>query len=92
MYEKKIAAIVSPDLKQLQAVIIDGRTTIFIDKGSNPDDARRLYEQRRQALNIKLKWSDPGFSPSRDAVGLSFIARSAVQKSFKSNIQFNQQD
>jgi hypothetical protein len=55
MYEKKIAAIVSPDLKQLQAVIIDGRTTIFIDKGSNPDDARRLYEQRRQALNIKLK-------------------------------------
>jgi hypothetical protein len=55
MYEKKMVAIVSPDLNKMQAVIIDGRTTIFIDKGSDPDDARRLYVQRRQALNIKLK-------------------------------------
>lgn len=55
MHEKKINSIVSPDLKNLQAVIINGRTTIYIDKDSDPDDAKRLYEERRQAMNIKIK-------------------------------------
>jgi len=55
MYDKKINIIVSPDLTKLKAVIINGRTTIYIDKDSDPDDARRLYEERRQALNIKIK-------------------------------------
>ena len=55
MHEKKINIIVSPDLKNLQAVIINGRTTIYIDKDSDPDDAKRLYEERRQAMNIKIK-------------------------------------
>jgi hypothetical protein len=55
MYDKKIISIVSPDLSRLQAVIIDGRTTIYIDKGSDPNDARRLYEERRHAINIKIK-------------------------------------
>jgi hypothetical protein len=55
MYEKKAPSIVSPDLTRLKAVIIDGRTTIYIDKDSDPIDARRLYEERRQAMNIKIK-------------------------------------
>jgi hypothetical protein len=55
MYDKKIISFVSPDLRKLQAVIIDGRTTIFIDKDSDPNEARRLYEERRHVINIKLK-------------------------------------
>lgn len=55
MYDKKINITVSPDLTKLQAVIINGRTTIYIDKDADPDDAKRLYEERRQAITIKLK-------------------------------------
>jgi hypothetical protein len=55
MFEKKMPSFASPDLNKLQAVIIDGRTTIFIDKDANPNEARRLYEERRHVINIKLK-------------------------------------
>ena len=55
MFDKKINVIVSPDLSKLQAVIINERTTIYIDKDSDPGDARKLYEERRQAINIKIK-------------------------------------
>jgi hypothetical protein len=55
MYDKKIVSIASPDMTKLKAVIIDGRTTIYIDKDADPGDAKRLYEERRQALNIKIK-------------------------------------
>lgn len=55
MYDKKIFSIVSPDMTKLKAVIIDGRTTIYIDKDSDPDDAKRLYEERRLAMNTKIK-------------------------------------
>jgi len=55
MYDKKTNIIVSPDLSRLKAVIIDGRTTIYIDKDSDPNDARRLYDERRHAMDIKIK-------------------------------------
>ena len=55
MYDKKPMSIVSPDLTRLKAVIIDVKTTIYIDKDSDPIDARRLYEERRQAMNLKIK-------------------------------------
>lgn len=55
MYDKKIFTIVSPDLNKLKAVIIDGRTTIFIDKDSDSDEAKSQYQERRNAKNIKLK-------------------------------------
>jgi hypothetical protein len=55
MYDKKIVSIVTPDMSKLKAVIIDGRTTIYIDKDSDSDDAKRLYAERRLALNVKIK-------------------------------------
>lgn len=55
MNDKKLITFVSPDLKKLQAVIIDGSTTIYIDKDSDPNEAKRLYAERRLAVNIKLK-------------------------------------
>lgn len=57
MHDKKAPTVVSPDLTRLKAVIIDRRTTIYIDKDSNSNDARILYEERRQAMNLKLKSS-----------------------------------
>ena len=55
MYDKKTFTVISPDLNKLQAVVIDARTTIFIERGSDPKSAKRLYEERRHAMNIKLK-------------------------------------
>ena len=55
MYDKKTNSVVSPDMTKLKPVIIDGRTTIYIDIDSDPEDAIRLYKERRQALNIKIK-------------------------------------
>jgi len=55
MYDKKIVTFVSPDLKKLQAVVIDEKTTIYINKDSDPIDAKRLYAERRKLLNIKFK-------------------------------------
>ena len=52
MYEKKTISFVSPDLKKLQAVIIDARTTIFIDKYADPIEARRRYAQWHPALKV----------------------------------------
>lgn len=53
MDDKK--SYVSPDLKKLQAVIIDGRTTIYIGKDEDPIDAKRLYAERRKLVNIKFR-------------------------------------
>jgi hypothetical protein len=55
MNEKKMITYISPDLRKLQAVFIDGRTTIYIDKDADPNDAKRLYEERRKLLNLKFK-------------------------------------
>jgi len=55
MFDKKVNVIVSPDLNKLKAVHIDDRTTIYVDINSNSDDAKKLYEERRQAMNIKIK-------------------------------------
>jgi hypothetical protein len=46
MYEKKPVNIKSPDLKQLQAVVIDLRTIIYIAAGADPEEARTRYLAR----------------------------------------------
>ena len=55
MYDKKMVSFVSPNLDKLQAVIIDGRTTIYIDKDADPKEAKRLYAERRKLVNLKYK-------------------------------------
>jgi hypothetical protein len=46
MYEKKQAAFVSPDLAQLQVVIIDHRTKIYIALDEDPHEAKVRYLSR----------------------------------------------
>ena len=46
MYEKRNATFKSPDLEKLQAVVIDFKTTIFINIGADPVKARERYFAR----------------------------------------------
>jgi len=46
MSGKKQNSFDSPDVKKLQAVVIDGKTTIFVAKGADPEEARKRYLAR----------------------------------------------
>ncbi len=46
MYEKKQIIMKSPDLKQLQEVIIDFRTRIYIALNADPAEAKKRYLER----------------------------------------------
>ena len=46
MSEKKQPYFKSPDLKQLQEVVIDNRTKIYIAIGADPEEARSRYISR----------------------------------------------
>lgn len=46
MYEKKQAAFTSPDLTQMQVVIIDRRTKIYIPSDADPVEAKERYLSR----------------------------------------------
>lgn len=46
MYEKKQVVFKSPDLSKMQAVVIDHKTTIYIETGSDPKKARTRYLSR----------------------------------------------
>jgi hypothetical protein len=46
MYDKKIATCKSPDLEELQAVVIDIKTRIYIAIGADPEIARKRYFER----------------------------------------------
>lgn len=50
MYEKKQPVFKSPDLGQLQAVVIDHKTIIFIAPGADPQKAKSRYLER---INFK---------------------------------------
>jgi hypothetical protein len=51
MYEKKQNNFKTPDLTQLQEVIIDVRTKIYIALGADPEEARSRYLTRVAAKN-----------------------------------------
>ena len=71
MSGKKQNSFDSPDVKKLQAVVIDGKTTIFVAKGADPEEAQKLIkaaldatkelnandkvDMARQKANNKLK-------------------------------------
>jgi len=46
MYEKKQVVFKSPDLSKMQAVVIDHKTTIYIENGSDPKKAKHRYFSR----------------------------------------------
>ena len=54
MFDKKSNTITSPDHNKLQAVVIDRKTTIFIQMDKDPDEARRRYAERHAAPTTKI--------------------------------------
>ncbi len=54
MFDKKTNSVTFPDHSKLKAVVIDSRTTIFIDKDKDPDEARRRYAERLKSMNVKI--------------------------------------
>jgi hypothetical protein len=54
MFDKKTNSIVYPDQSRLQAVVIDSKTTIFINKDKDPEEARRRYAGRILAAKVKI--------------------------------------
>jgi hypothetical protein len=51
MYEKKQVVYKSPDLSKMQVVVIDGRTRIYIEQGSDPEEARIRYITKLESQN-----------------------------------------
>lgn len=48
MYDKKKDSFKSPELNNLQAVVIDRRTTIYIEKDEDPQKAIERYHSRNK--------------------------------------------
>lgn len=46
MYEKKPSSFKTPDLGNLQAVVIDVRTTIYIPRDADAKEAKKRYLSR----------------------------------------------
>jgi hypothetical protein len=47
IYDKKQVVHKSPDLNNLQEVVIDHRTRIYIARGADPEEAKNRYLLRR---------------------------------------------
>lgn len=43
MYEKKVISFKTPNLNELQEVVIDLKTKIYIAIGADPEEARARY-------------------------------------------------
>lgn len=54
MQEKRVPTFKSPDLNELKAVIIDSKTTIFIDKDQDPEEAKNRYLARNISKYLKV--------------------------------------
>ena len=52
MYPKVQSNFKSPDLSQLQEVIIDHRTRIYIPLSADPKEARKRYKERNDPMSI----------------------------------------
>jgi len=46
--QKKRITFKTPDIRQMQEVIIDKRTKIYIAVGADPDEARSRYKTKRE--------------------------------------------
>ncbi len=54
MFEKKPTAYKSPDLTDLQEVIINDKTKLYIAVGADPEEARTRYFSRNDIKNKQL--------------------------------------
>jgi hypothetical protein len=51
MFDKKQSSFKTPNLRELQEVVIDARTKIYIAIGDNPEEAKSRYLSRQEAKN-----------------------------------------
>jgi hypothetical protein len=54
MNDKKANNFESPNLSKLQAVVIDHKTTIYIDQDANPEEAKKRFLSRINQKAIVL--------------------------------------
>jgi hypothetical protein len=63
MFEKKHANFKTPNLRELQEVIIDARTKIYIALGADPEEAKSRYFIRQENKNKVLIFAKKPAAP-----------------------------
>ena len=48
----------SPDLNELQRVVIDRSTTIYVKKGADPDEARKRFIEKMQTRQHDIRYKN----------------------------------
>ena len=48
----------SPDLNELQRVVIDRSTTIYVKKGNDPDEARKRFIEKMQSRQYDIRYNN----------------------------------
>ena len=48
----------SPDLNELQRVVIDRSTTIYVKKGDDPDEARKRFIEKMQSRQYDIRYKN----------------------------------
>ena len=48
----------SPDLNELQRVVIDRSTTIYVKKGNDPDEARKRFIEKMQSIQYDIRYKN----------------------------------
>ena len=61
---KKPVAFKSPDIRELQEVIIDDRTKMYIALGASPEEARKRYFERLEAKRVPIAVRKPAAKPA----------------------------
>lgn len=54
----EVASKYSPDLNELQRVVIDRSTTIYVKKGIDPDEARRKFIEKMQTRQYDIRYKN----------------------------------
>ena len=48
----------SPDLNELQRVVIDRNTTIYVKRGTDPDEARKRFIEKMQTRQYDIRYKN----------------------------------
>ena len=48
----------SPDLNELQRVVIDRNTTIYVKRGTDPDEARKRFIEKMQTRKYDIRYKN----------------------------------
>lgn len=54
----EVSKNMSPDLNDLQRVVIDRNTSIYIKKGDDPSEARRRFVEKMQSRKYDIRYKN----------------------------------